>query len=418
MSSRASQAELLGKLLGDSISVHPSALAVHGPHGTGKTTTVHDFLTSQPGLSFSWVQCNQCLTARILLQRALRRIFEATQCASVEDAVCENVDIFLSILKDKFIQSKYTQQHVLVLDRLDELPDYRAMSDLFTCLSRVPELTGGLLNFCVIFIFSTAEPRALLTNHSIPRLWFPRFTSQETLRIMLASMGEICIENKNVSDHFRSEFMELVMKALSPSTGTDVVHLKRTARKIWPEFVQGVSEKDSVAKVYLQKSHLFRPEQLVNRLGDRSTSGGAEARALEVTPLSCYLLCAAYLASYNSPRYDMRYFSLAKTMRNKRRETKPKKSVAIPVRSLAPPAFEMERLLAIYHAIHPMSFEFQPSVSVGRELATLEAQNLITKSANDPLDSRTKWKINVPWSYVQRVAEQIGFSIEDYLVEV
>ena len=113
----------------------------------------------------------------------------------------------------------------------------------------------------------------------------------------------------------------------------------------------------------------------------------------------------------------MRYFSLAKTMRNKRRETRPKKSATIPARSLAPPAFEMERFLAIFHAIHPDAFTFQPTNQVGREIATLTAQNLIVKTQQDPLDSRTKWKINVPWSYVQRLATEIGFNIEDYLVE-
>lgn len=417
---RALQTELLAKYLGsdnDGIMAHPSAIAVHGPRGTGKTTTVRNFLTSQPSLTFSWVQCEQCLTTRVLLQRALRKIFDATQCASAEDANCENINVFLSIIRENFMLSQKNQQHVLVLDRLDELPDYRATTDLFACLSRIPELIGGDSNFCVIFIYSTAESRGLLTNLAVPRVWFPRFSAEEALQILLASMRDICVENTTLHDSFRVEFIELVMKALGPRAGSDVASLKRTARKIWPEFSEGVSKEDSIARIYIQKAHLFSPDQLVDRLGDRSTGGGVGARALEVTPLSCYLLCAAYLASYNHPRYDMPCFSLAKTMRSRRREVKPKKSLVIPERSLAPPAFEIERLMAIYHAIHPMSYEFQPSVSTGREWATLEAQNLVVKTANDPLSSRTKWKINVPWSYVQRVAEQIEFNIEDYLVE-
>jgi len=389
----------------------PSAVSLHGAPGTGKTTILKKYLT-EASFTSSWVQCDQCMTARILLQRALRNIFLTTKTGTTEDAVCENIDIFVTLVNQKFKTAQYDKRHVLVLDRIDRLPEYRATLDLFSCFSRIRELAPDLTNLVVIFISSTAEPQALIANATVPRIWFPRYTKEEALILLKHSEDETCPGNQ--SPQFKDEFVELVFNALFPNTGTEISQLKRFAQKIWPSFIADTnSAVDSVAKIYVRKAYLFSAERITDKL---DVPPEAE-QLLRVSPISSYLLCAAYLASYNSPRYDMRYFSLAKTMRNKRRETRPKKSATIPARSLAPPAFEMERFLAIFHAIHPDAFTFQPTNQVGREIATLTAQNLIVKTQQDPLDSRTKWKINVPWSYVQRLATEIGFNIEDYLVE-
>lgn len=419
--SRTVQEEALKALLSGN-SCPPSVL-VHGASNTGKTLTITSVISDVPG-KHTWISCDQCPTTRVLLQRALKHIFMITGTGTADDASCENVDIFMALLSNKFRAAGYGDRHVLVLDRIDQLPDTRSLGELLHGLTRLTELTPTLSNFVVIFVYSKAEFRTFVSNPGIPRVWFPRYTLNESLKL-LTSDPQLLIEE---SSTFRAEFLELLVNALTPIVGSDLLALKRAALRIYPQFVDGRSTGDSVAKLYVRKSFLFKSEFVIDKLEVSRTPGSVKsdddltsidketATPNSADTIAGYLLCAAYLASYNPPRYDMRSFSLAKSMRNKRRETRPKKSATIPARSLAPPAFEMERFLAIFHSILPNAFEYQNNIEVGKQFATLGSQNLIAKSQNDILDSRTKWKINVSWSYVQLVAEKIGFAIDDYLV--
>lgn len=418
--SRTAQEEALKALLTGRAC--PSSILVHGASNTGKTLTITSVLADSAG-RHTWISCDQCPTTRVLLQRALRHILTVTHTGSAEDASCENVDIFMTLLSNKFRIAGYEERHVLVLDRIDQLPDTRSLGELLHGLTRLSEINQSLGNFVVVFVYSKAEFRTFVSNPSIPRVWFPRYTLDESL-VLLKNDPQLLSEE---SSTFKVEFLELLVNALTPIVGSDLLALKRAALRIYPKFVEGSSTQDSVAKLYLRKPFLFQPEFVIDKLdvsqnadSTKSSHRQGNGEKLHVTDsediIAGYLLCAAYLASYNPPRYDMRSFSLAKSMRNKRRETRPKKSATIPARSLAPPAFEMERFLAIFHSILPNAFEYQNNVDVGKQFATLGSQNLISKSQNDVLDSRTKWKINVSWSYVQLVAENIGFAIDDYLV--
>jgi hypothetical protein len=77
-------------------------------------------------------------------------------------------------------------------------------------------------------------------------------------------------------------------------------------------------------------------------------------------------------------------------------------------------------MLAILHSISSdwKSGSIVTNVDVGVQIATLTALKLIlTTSSNDPLDSRTRWKINTNWSIIQQMANDINLPITDYLME-
>jgi origin recognition complex subunit 5 len=74
-----------------------------------------------------------------------------------------------------------------------------------------------------------------------------------------------------------------------------------------------------------------------------------EKFALDLPYYAKYFLIAAYIASFNSPKYDRKLFVKAS---NKRKKTKlPKKSDNSISELVGPKNFSLDRLLAIFYAI-------------------------------------------------------------------
>lgn len=74
-----------------------------------------------------------------------------------------------------------------------------------------------------------------------------------------------------------------------------------------------------------------------------------EKLALDLPYYAKYFLIAAYIASFNSPKYDRQLFVKAS---NKRKKTKvPKKSENSISELVGPKNFSLDRLLAIFYAI-------------------------------------------------------------------
>lgn len=453
---RDGQLDLLNSILSQTPEECPSAILVHGASATGKTWTLRAFLDAAP-LNYSVVNCDQCSTTRIMLQRALADIrrdsgIEAVQAASDEtgketaeeagevagpriETVAENFSAFYLAVKEYFDSHNYTDKpHVLLLDRIDCLPD--DPSDLYSSFARLPELTP-LRNLVVIFTISTLEPRALITT-PIPHVQFSRYSREDSIRVMQSRplhklpqeyLGKVASEHdaapesiERAQQTFWNRYIALVIDALSSYTGTDIRLIKEAAKRIWPQFIRPLKEgqvQDASANfvtLYKKSQHLFSSEAAVlkNLVDSMDQSTGASS---ELPVQSKYLLCAAYLASYNPPRYDIRFFSRAKEARAKRRDTQRRKKLKINPRSLAAPAFDLERMLAILHAIAPED-GFVSNIDVGVQIATLTTLKLIVRTSQfDPLDSRTRWKVNASWQFVKALAAEIGLQLEDYLIE-
>ena len=395
---RSQQRRILTALLGKSAPATPCCVIAHGAPSTGKSTCIETFLKDD-NLSYSWVNCDECATSRILLQRAIKQILPADESGLYLQ--CENIDILCSLVKDEFRRRNSSERHVLVLNKFDQMPEYHTQLDLLATIPRFSELEMPP-QFSVIVVLQQSEPKPLLANLQTPRIFFPRFTKEEVLQVL-----EDCdLEPKN---SFRSTFFTVLLQAVEPIMGTDASRILRAAHRIWPEFY---TEERNATNQFNYKRYLFGTEYLVDTLPPTPPS---IATNIDRIPSLC--LIAAYLSSYNNPRYDMRCFSLAKSLRSNRRETRPKKAAVISPRSLQPPVFEMERMLAILHSIMPNPFEVYMQREVSTAIATLLAQNLITVNQGDVIDSRAKWRIKAPWSYIQLVANDINFPILDYIAE-
>lgn len=377
----------------------------------------------------------------------------------------ENLTAFYSAL-DQFQKDTKTNDtpHFLVLDRLDQLPDNPF--DLITCLVRLNELTP-VKNLCPIFIISTLEPRALVTTH-IPHIRFPQYTKAETFEILTETSGcqsicrlpDSCLDTTQAStegqrSRFWQQYCNVLINALSSYTGSDLRLIQATAKKLWPTFIapviKGKFEVSEFLAIYRENQDLFNTEAAVSdklisgnlaaisRPSTSKSKSSTETKLVKIDTLinnssyelplqSKFIICAAYLASYNPPRFDIRFFSRAKEARAKRRDTGRRKLLKINPRLLAAPAFDFERMLAILHAIAPStaseiytdepSKAFPSNIDIGVQIATLTALKLIIRtSSSDPLDSRTRWKINASWTLVKKLADDIQLDINSFLME-
>lgn len=338
------------------------------------------------------------------------------------DVVAENFSAFYATLSSFFKRTNYNDTHVLVLDRIDQLPDNPA--DLYSCFSRLSEISD-IDNLLVIFVINTLEPKFLLLT-SIPHIHFPRYSTDDAVNVVSKKQLRFLPEDRFTEQEqkkFWNQYCSMVVNALSSYTGSDIRLIKEVALKLWPEFIRPVLEEDmdinNFVQLYRRNQKLFVSEVAVtdSLIDFTETINDKQPSAQSGLPKqSKYILCAAYLASYNNPRYDIRFFSRAKEARSKRRDTNPRKKLKVSARSLAAPPFELERLLAILHSIIPD--DFIPNIDIGVQIATLTTLKLIVRTSNtDPLDSRTRWKVNASWTLVKQVADDIGFEIEDYLVE-
>lgn len=405
MDPRANQTRILNAFL--SPDVTPPCIILHGASSTGKSTCLRDFLLNE-NVPFSWVNCDECATSRLLLQKSLKQIF--TNINSTRSSSCENFDIYFALLSEELKKhnkltssNSKTPKQVLVLDNFSDFEQF-SQPMILSSFARMAEFDVPA-NFVVCIIIEQSEPKSLMYNLHIPRIFFPRYSRAEVL--MVLKTLELV---PNAPTLFRNDFFNVLVQAVEPIMGTNLDQIIRACYNIWPRFYLPDSH-DSVAKRFGQVKHLFSPASFSDSL--------QPPKSIELSHDYIHSVCliGAYLASYNSPRYDMRCFSLAKSVRNKRRETHPKKVAKIPARSLPPPLFEMERLLAIIHAILPDPYSQAVQRYVGTAIASLQSQRLLAASGADFLDSRTKWRVTAPFSYVQLVANAINFPIHEYIAD-
>lgn len=144
---------------------------------------------------------------------------------------------------------------------------------------------------------------------------------------------------------------------------------------------------------------------------------------LDLPYFSKYLLCAAYLASYNPARQDPVFFMKSTEKKRRRRggggtPGRVAKNRKIPRNLLHPSAFSLDRLLAILRAIVP--HEVLQNADLYAQISTLASLRLLSRAgpaAADMMDSNTKWRVGVGWDIVNSLARSVGLEITDYLAE-
>lgn len=415
---------------------NPRGLLLYGPKSSGKSELLQA-LFKESDVAFTWIDSDQCVTTRVLLQRAYKEIIQANHDEKNKslsiDSQIENIGILFSELHSYQVRHNLDKTpRFLVFDNFEGFERLSGdMDQLFYSFVRMGE-SNLIQNICPIFI--TERPLNGLSTTHVPFVRFPMYTQQEAIDILtlkkdLCRLPDSCLDQSSSMAEiqrikFWGQFSNVLVGSVFSFTGGDIELIKTAAKRIWSSFIKplikGAYEVDDFLSLYRDQQDLFKSDKsvsyrLISKSSNRHTkSGGADGNELPLQ--SKLIICAAYLASYNPPRYDIRFFSKSKEARAKRRDTGRRKPVKINPRMLAAPPFELERMLAILHAIAPASYQLISNVDIGAQVATLRTLNMITKQG-DTLDSRTKWKVNVSYRFVERVADQVGVDIQNYLFE-
>ncbi|OCL09213.1 hypothetical protein AOQ84DRAFT_291683 [Glonium stellatum] len=426
----------------------PPAIVVHGLEATGKSSIVKSVLDTSK-VPHAIINSRECITGRHLLERTVTSCLDAIDESS-EDKVdrrpysrCENISA-LAIHLQRLLDGR--ERFVLVFDGIDRQRE--APPTLLPALARFGEI---IPNLSIIFIISVPRPRFLHAT-GVPFINFPAYTKDESIQILSKSPPQIFLEPPEDSPEYTEEqaeednawvwtrFLTAVWDALAKGAARDILSFRAVADKIWRPFVapivDGTFGTRDFSRLMVAKRALFQSEdvlleRVVPRTEETTTSAVSKGNYCFLSQFthdlpyySKYLLCAAYLASYNPARQDSIYFMKASERKRRKkgggtaagRAGRGAKHRKIPRNLLAPSPFPLDRLLAIFHAIVPHSIT--PTADIYTQITTLSSIRLLVRAGpagSDVLDPGCKWRVNFGWDYVATLGRSVGFEIAEYL---
>ncbi|KAF8245798.1 hypothetical protein K440DRAFT_633095 [Wilcoxina mikolae CBS 423.85] len=429
---RTTQLTQLAALVGDDSFPSPPAFVLYGLEATGKTLILKTLLEKSSS-SYSWISCYECITARHLTERIAATVSNALETPETTHQKCENVSALTVYLQH--ILKDHEKKHFLVLDRIDQQRD--PPPTLIASLKRMGEFIPKL---SVVFIVSAPNSRQF-GSAEMPHVHFAPYNREESIEILCKN--PLPIKKLTHGDHDEASDNEertaedaheelfvwkklcaTVWDSLAKSAARDIVRFRAAVEKNWPVFVQPIARGEygtrDYASLYVYHKEMFRREtSVIDTVIPPTTNERIVMKSHDLPYYSKFLLCAAYLASYNPARMDATFFIKGSDPKKRRRGGGLKRQAGarkIQRRLLGAQAFPIERLLAIFPTIIPQGVP--SSVDIQAQIATLTALRLLMKVTSlDPLDGSAKWKVNVGWEYIRGIARSIKFDIEDYMAE-
>ncbi|KAF2397132.1 hypothetical protein EJ06DRAFT_539559 [Trichodelitschia bisporula] len=412
----------------------PSCLVVHGTEAVGKSAIVQALLEGLE-IPHALISSRECITGRHLLEHTLAActtVIAPSDPESAGSTRCESLNT-LQVCLQRLLQTQ--DKFVLVFDGIDRQRE--AYSSLIPALMRMGETVPALI---VLLIVSSPSPR-IFHSTGVPHIHFPSYVKEELIRILSLSPLPIWEEPPDTdydpetateeSAWVWTRFCSAVWDTIAKGAARDLNSFRDVCERLWRPFVapivSGSYGTRDFSRLLVAKRTLFQGEEaLINNMLVAEESQAIKAVEIgnhELPYYSKLLLCAAYLASYNSPRQDQIYFVKSSDKKRKRRGgaqagTKPTKHRKIPRSMLAPSPFPLDRLLAILHALTPHPL---PQTSdLLTQLTTLVSLRLILRagtSGSDVLDGTTKWRINCSSDYVVALGRAVGVEMRDYLAD-
>ncbi|KAG0016340.1 Origin recognition complex subunit 5 [Entomortierella chlamydospora] len=439
----------------------PPALFINGNSSLGKTAVVKTILSTVLGDAhpsrYAFLDCVECHTPRLIFEHAIYQFRSAPQqkplsacltesadqmrattkvpssigaTSTGKDAKstivaergtrkrkrslahegvswekCENINEFVEWCRkicndetgsDESTSSKKQElsrrkgQHdtrYLVLDRAERLRD--TAPTLIPVLMRLQELTGR--NICVILITTI--------------VW-EKFRSKT---------GVQRHEGLKLHRHIQAYFVEAM----------DKLYLREISSREWSDRTVMASSGDQNNSG--QNSATVESEAFQSATGsERALMNAVDIQnTFDLPYFTKFILIASFLASYNPPKLDMRYFAKVSNQGGKMTR-RAKISAAkkhghdqlgskLRQQLLGPKIFPIERMLAIFYSI--LDEEVEENVNVHTQIASLVSLRLLQRvTPMDKLDS-IKCKCNVSYDMIKALAKSTKFDIDKYLYD-
>jgi origin recognition complex subunit 5 len=414
---------LLDAFITTDSNIAPKTLLLHGPPATGKSLSLLEKLKKSQ-VKYSWIRCDQCVTPKIMWKKIVQKVqVDSGKVSSTDlkyDALATgSFQAFLKQLQNFCQDQEYNELHYLVLDRADQIMEDG--EDLFANFVKIQEVSG-IENLSVIFVVNNL-PSSLITI-SVPSIFFENYCLRDVIQILSKEPACHFSENLMVDDRveqdFWNQYVKLIVEAYHSYT-VNVMKLKNILMKLWQKFVEpiekGELKTNEFLTLYRRNFKLIGSEYAVSSSLIDDIEQDNQFSHMPI--LSKYLLIAAYLASFNNPKHDWTLFATLKDVHKKKSLNRPPKTFKVNSRLLEPNGFDLERMFAITHALYAVDgIKLHADVDLMTQVANLSSMKLLLKSNNvDYISAKTKWKVNCSFEFIQGLAADLTFSIENYLIE-
>ncbi|XP_018318411.1 origin recognition complex subunit 5 [Agrilus planipennis] len=435
---RKQQIAQLYNLFGQKNDLLVDAVYIFGCTSTGKTSLVRGLL-EKVHVKHCIVNLVECYSTKVFLEKILNilaghSIDPSNPCPY---AKCENAMDFIEHLK-KFSCSTGLDSVVFVLDKAENL---RSMDhNLLPIFMSLRKLTG--IEISTILISELPFEKFYGYAHYDPiKVFFPQYTKDELMEILARDypyFKEVLAKDFPSVDFLSVDFFRAylnVFLSVFYRTCRDLSELRHNARLNFvpycdPIFQKNCNPNDSMALwrfiaptlksclevLYLRIANttdtIRDDKQPLNLMSSKENL----AQTLELPFYAKYLLIAAYLASYNSPKDDKRLFvKYHGKKRKSKRDMSQKNKVSEQLNTqLGPKAFNLDRLIAIFYSILDEKVGLTHNLLV--QVTTLvELQLLLLVSENAGIDVY-KYKCNVGYDFIENVSRMVGFNIRKYLI--
>ncbi|KAJ1330377.1 hypothetical protein BSLG_009511 [Batrachochytrium salamandrivorans] len=380
----------------------PQAVYIYGQPCTGKSTTVRHLLSRQDWQHTVWINCFETYTPRLLFESVLNGL--AGIRPSVENgysvyARCETIDEFLSYIRE--IAHRDSRQVDLGLS-------LSATPTRFLVLDKAEALRGIGSPTLLAYLINLAEWALSIVALDCPL--------SEEPEVYLAF-------SDTIYDVFSSSCRQLtelrhILALLFPKYIDPVIQGKVTRKQVSKLF--GLAQphiKEALHSLYLRDISSDEWQRQSTGAKPPTSVGTAIAKSYDLPYYTKFLVIASYLASFNPPRLDSRFFSKARESKGKRVGKKGSVHNGSKLRQqlLGPKAFNVERMLAIFYSI--LAENVDTGFNAHTQIATLSSLRLLVRvTSMDKIDA-ARYKCTASYELVSSIGQSVRFDLSQYLFD-
>ncbi|KAJ8326508.1 hypothetical protein QVD99_006763 [Batrachochytrium dendrobatidis] len=413
----------------------PSSIYIYGMPCTGKSTTLKHILCNDTSTRSVWINCLEAYTLRLLFESILDALAGVDSSAANgyrAYARCDTLDEFVEHIREicgsSSAQMETSSTLFLVFEKADSLRDLGCPT-LISYLLNLSEWSG--VRLCVIFISNMVWDDFCsdsLANTSIT-VYFPPYTKDEAMDIVALDCP------KTEAPDFYLTFANTLYDVFSSSC-RHLTELRHITSLLFPKYIepvlQGKATRQQVSKLFgLAQTHikealhsLYLRDISSCEWQRRSTKSNGLvstnvdlAKSYDMPYYTKFLVIASYLASFNPPRLDSRFFTKAKESKGKRVGKKGSVHNGSKMRQqlLGPKAFNVERMLAIFYSI--LGEDVDVGFNAHTQISTLASLRLLVRvTTMDKIDA-AKYKCTASYEFVSSIGRSVRFDLSQYLFD-
>lgn len=426
---REKEVNFLVRLFGPPECLPCQCVFVYGLSSTGKTFVVSE-LIKELQVPYGWINCYEAHSPRLLFSTLTEKLLQNHKALHGLEGVkpCSSLCDFINFSK-KYLQD-VNETTYLVFDNAEVLRDKEPM--VLAALLRLQELTKA--NICTVLISQIIweKFRLDLGMCSPILLHFSNFSKSELCEIL-------CLDcPPKYSKEFYEAYVNVVLNVFFVVT-RDLQELRHQALINFSKYCEPVISdeisaddvhrlwknieptlKKALHTVYLREisgprwnSMQSENKDAVEEQNEKSAEASVVTSYRMTTELPFYskfLLLAAYLASYNPPKTDHRFFV---KNQGKTRKKKQKKRNEVNIHLLGPKPFVLDRMLAIFYSI--VEDGVLPSALIFSQISSLVSLQLLACVTPEDQLSSPKYKCLAELDLVRSIGRTVDFDIVSYL---